>query len=782
MERFFRSLGVFIANRRGIIIIVGLLLMVASLFGAMRLTISTGTDTWVSPNSQEYKDFERLNSHFSNDIIVVMVTGDSLSQLLLPQNLQAMATVENRMAENPEVVSAVGPTYLITMMYAQQTGTRTLPDNPQAIQAIVMDPQTGQIRTQFNDVLPGGKHALIPIVLQGGTSRAEQKELIDETQRVVDAAGFVNVAPVITGEIVLHNQLQVLISNSLRNMFIVSIILMLLILAVIFGVRGFFAWRWLPLGIVGIGIIYTFGVMGLIGVPITMVTMAVFPILIGLGIDYSINLQNRYDEEIKKGEPPAKAVINSVTNVGPALAIALFSECIGFTAIFFSHVPMVRAFGLMLIVGVIACFIAAILFTLLFLYWRDSRAGRKALAIEKVTKPTEQEEGWVERRLRRFAPWVVKHPGIIVPLALALAVVGFIYNFRVETETNWTNLFSADVSIVKNYRTLLEEGGGAKTYSMLVEANDVTDPQILSWMVQFEDFARSQHQVTDASTISIADLVLQATGGQMPQTSEQTRQYLDQVPAPLKVNLISDDYKSAAIAIGFSSQDMSKQKQMRTELANYAKDHPIGSYLAMTGNGVISLELFDALVSGRTQITLIGIGIIFMALFLMFRFSLTKTVLAWLPLVLVIGWVNGVMYLAGIKYNQLTVCLGALIMGMGVEYTILYMTRYYEERAKGEMPATAMVTAMTKVGRAITASGVTTIGGFSALLAAVGFLVVSDFGLVTMIAVFFGLVSALVVHPPMVVVVDSWLEKRRTSAVRDSLDASKKAALPDPDD
>jgi predicted RND superfamily exporter protein len=124
------------------------------------------------------------------------------------------------------------------------------------------------------------------------------------------------------------------------------------------------------------------------------------------------------------------------------------------------------------------------------------------------------------------------------------------------------------------------------------------------------------------------------------------------------------------------------------------------------------------------------------------------------------------MYLAGIKYNPLTVCLGAMIMGMGVEYTILYMMRYYEERGKGEMPATAMTTAMTKVGRAITASGVTTIGGFAALLAAGGFILVRDFGFVTMLAVLFGLVSALVVHPPMVVLVDSWLEKRRLAVAK----------------
>jgi len=165
MERFFRRLGVFIVNRRGLIIVVGLILIAVSLFGAMRLAIATGADTWVSPDSQKYRDFERFNTHFSSDVIVVMVTGDNLSQLLQPDNLKAMATVENRMAANPKVVSAMSPTFLMTLLYAEQTGTLALPNDTQALQAMVMDPHTGQIRPEMNGVFPDSKCALIPITL-----------------------------------------------------------------------------------------------------------------------------------------------------------------------------------------------------------------------------------------------------------------------------------------------------------------------------------------------------------------------------------------------------------------------------------------------------------------------------------------------------------------------------------------------------------------------------------------------------------------------------------------
>ena len=127
---------------------------------------------------------------------------------------------------------------------------------------------------------------------------------------------------------------------------------MLLILAIIFYARGFFAWRWLPLGVVFIAIIYAFGIMGVRSIPITMVTMAVFPIVIGLGVDYAIQFHNRYDEESRRGESVEQAIIDAVTHIGPAIGVAIITACLGFAALYFSPVPIIRDFGSVLIIRV----------------------------------------------------------------------------------------------------------------------------------------------------------------------------------------------------------------------------------------------------------------------------------------------------------------------------------------------------------------------------------------------------------------------------------------------
>ena len=247
MNNFFQKLGIIIENRRLFIIIVGLILIAASVFGALRLTTAFGTSTFVDTNSQVYKDYAKFQQHFSSDVIVVLVSGDNITQLLQPENMNAMEAVAKQMGVTPGVVSVIDPTFFIKQAVAQQTGTALLPQDEKGIQGIIVDPQTGQLRSQFNSVLPDDKHALIAITIEGRLSQGQQKSIVDKTEKIVDTAGFVQVKSVVTGLPVIFAKIVGLLTTNLLYMFIVAIVLMLLILALVFSVRGFFAWRWLPL-------------------------------------------------------------------------------------------------------------------------------------------------------------------------------------------------------------------------------------------------------------------------------------------------------------------------------------------------------------------------------------------------------------------------------------------------------------------------------------------------------------------------------------------------------
>jgi len=130
-------------------------------------------------------------------------------------------------------------------------------------------------------------------------------------------------------------------------------------------------------------------------------------------------------------------------------------------------------------------------------------------------------------------------------------------------------------------------------------------------------------------------------------------------------------------------------------------------------------------------------------LLLIYR-DLIKALLPVLPMLVVIGWMGGVMYLADMKYTPLTACLGALILGVGSEYAILMMERFYEELAIIGQPREALKIASRRIGSALIASGLTTVFGFAALISS-PFLITNNFGTVTVLAIIFALLTTFTV-------------------------------------
>jgi len=113
-------------------------------------------------------------------------------------------------------------------------------------------------------------------------------------------------------------------------------------------------------------------------------------------------------------------------------------------------------------------------------------------------------------------------------------------------------------------------------------------------------------------------------------------------------------------------------------------------------------------------------------------------------MLVVIGWMGLVMLYGGLKYTPLTATLGALVLGVGSEYAILMMERFYEELENVGNPYEAMKITANRIGSALVASGMTVIFGFGALIAS-PFNIISNFGVVTVMSVVLALVTTFTV-------------------------------------
>jgi len=110
--------------------------------------------------------------------------------------------------------------------------------------------------------------------------------------------------------------------------------------------------------------------------------------------------------------------------------------------------------------------------------------------------------------------------------------------------------------------------------------------------------------------------------------------------------------------------------------------------------------------------------------------------------------------------SPITATLGALVLGMGTEMTVMLLERYLEERRKGQTKVDAMITTVTRIGKAIVASGLTTVGGFSVLMAS-QFIILKDFGLMTVVNISLALFSTFIVLPPLILLLDRLLFNKK---------------------
>jgi hypothetical protein len=261
----------------------------------------------------------------------------------------------------------------------------------------------------------------------------------------------------------------------------------------------------------------------------------------------------------------------------------------------------------------------------------------------------------------------------------------------------------------------------------------------------------------------------QYNGGAVPADQASISRALSLMPPDVK-KLYMDDFESTGVirmtvVSTTTDQQISLLRRVQDDLS--FRQPPAGMIAMLGGASQMTLSTFGSLTSDRLTMTAWGGLCVLISLFIVYRGDWVKAVVPVIAVTIVTGLSCIVMFLLHLKYTPLSVTLGALTIGIGIDFSILHMARYYEEKAKGHPPAEAMRIATAKIGNAIFSSASTVIAGFGAL-AMSNFSILSNFGLVTIIDFVLAMTSAFVIMPPLLVAVDTWrmkhLHRQKASA------------------
>ncbi len=150
----------------------------------------------------------------------------------------------------------------------------------------------------------------------------------------------------VTGEPVIVSDVTSSISHSIELLLIAVLLVMGLVLSLIFKGRP----RLLPLAIALLAAALTFGALALSGASLTMASVAVLPVLVGLSVDYAIQFQSRVEEARAEGAcDTLEAIRRAALHGVPTIATAVLASIGGLLVLTLSPVPMVRGFGLLLV-------------------------------------------------------------------------------------------------------------------------------------------------------------------------------------------------------------------------------------------------------------------------------------------------------------------------------------------------------------------------------------------------------------------------------------------------
>lgn len=808
-----------VRHARAVLAVSAALALVAAL-AATQLSTNAGTDTLVDRDSESYRATERVREVFGEEPVVIVAEGD-LQELILTPNLGRLLRLEGCLSGNVpkgaepipgpcaelarldpvqylagpgtflneavlqienqlrRLAATVPPAQLreFLLQVAARYGITSAPSigNPDFLASVVFDLRgpRGTPKARLAYLFPNDHSTQIVLRLRPDLSDAERRralalirEAVHDTtpRRACEYKGEPEACfglhgagtYTISGAPVVIEGLTGALEKTLLILFAVALAVMALVLFLLFRSR----WRLLPLAIALGAAAIAFGLLKLIGGSLTIASIATLPILIGLVVDYAIQMQARYDEASAAGTGPLEAARTVASRAGPTIATACLATAAGFLALQLSPVPMVRGFGVLLILGIAIGFGLAL------------TTGFAALSLRRADgAPADG-----TRALERFVPIAIGHPRRVLAIGAALAVIGWGVGTQIETVSDIRSLAPQGLREIQDLDAVQEATGVSGQLQVAVEAPDFADPATLRWMADFKQrvlrengFSGARPSCLEAEICpgpALSDFLVSGEGGEQL-TARDARATLRELPAYSLAQIAPVDPATglpgrlALLSFGIRAQSLEDQQalidRVRSEVGAPGEPGgpPDGVRVRFAGLPVIAAAAASDLSSSRYWLTLAGLGAVALVLLLVYR-SARRALVPLVPVLLATGWSSLVLWLSQVPLNPMSAALGALTIAIATEFSVILAARFREEREDGVDTATAIHAAYARTGPAVLASAATVIAGF-AVLTASDVTMLREFGFVTVVDLAVALLGVVVALPAALVLLE---EKR----------------------
>lgn len=439
--------------------------------------------------------------------------------------------------------------------------------------------------------------------------------------------------------------------------------------------------------VVIIGVMWAFGILGLLQYEITILTALIPPLIIVIGIPNCIFLINKYQQEVKKHGNQALSLQRVISKIGNATLMTNITTASGFATFIILDSDLLKEFGIVASINIIGIFILSLLIIPIVYSFMALPKTKHLKHLNK--KWIDFFVNWMERMVREYRIGVY----ISSVLILVLSIIGI---YQIEITGSRIEDLPKNTHYFKDIRFFEEEFDGIMPMEIVVDTkrkNGAIKPATLRRMDQLGTVIEETPELS--RPVSVVDLIKyskQAFYNGIPKyyqlpTSQENTFIMDMVrkssgEGNLLESFVDSTGQNARLTTYLRDVKIDRMEEIEMDIQKaIAKFFPEERYnVFMTGKALLFLKGTRYLVKNLLISLALAIGLIslFMAyLFRSFRMIIVSLVPNLLPLVVTAG----LMGFLGIPIKPSTILVFSIAFGISVDDTIHFLAKYRQELA-----------------------------------------------------------------------------------------------------
>jgi len=794
IEERVEDLSSLIVGRPGSILLVFAVLTVVFGSGLASISTETGTSQF-SEGTPAQEALESVNSDFGSSFSSSSASTQLIMEsqnVLSKKSLLEMLRFEKRLVDSGIPVSSVSsPADIVANALDPNASSydgkidaleRASPSNiDSAIKRLESNPAfKGLVSNDFN-AQSGHASAMLGSVshpFEGSSSGGPGGggSQIQEVQNRIDrVSGDIDVF----GQGIISGESQSVIFDSL--IIVVPAASVFIVFFLVYSYRDPID---LGLGVVSLvlAIVWTFGFMGLAGIPFSQMLISVPPLLLAVGIDFGIHAVNRYKEErLSSGVKESMDV--ALRQLLIAFLMVSGTTVIGFLSNLTSSLPPIRDFGLVAGIGITFTTLIFGIFLPAGKVFSDRKRKEYGIPIFG-NRPVGAEDSFLGRLLPLTAKLGSRPYFSVMVFVLFGAFVGN-YGLGVDTSFSQEDFLPpedvpdvieglpepfapGDYSATGKLNFIDDRFSGRDSVTLYVDG-PLRDHTVLEEVVQRSESVPSSFVVEEGeadydSLVGVLNSVSRSSpqfkalldrsdvdGDGIPERNvEKVFDTLFDVAPDSASRYLSEDYRSTRV--DYKVESSSSQKEVTVDSGRFADRFRISAIA--TGTIIVFQGISEMILSSALNALFISLGVSLVFLTVMYKLVFDKPFLAFanmFPVVLTLSLIVGTMRYLGVPLNALTATILSITIGLGVDYSVHVTHRFEDELKHGDTSFEALKVTLRGTGGALTSSMLTTVTGIGVLVLAIT-PILGQFGLITGISILYSYLSSLIALPPALMV------------------------------